>query len=55
MLAKPSFLDLMQLCQIHSCAKVIEVNNALFDAGEICEQQHQITASMVGNIQKGLV
>ena len=54
MLVNPSFLDLLGLCIKFSPARVTEVNDGLLDAGEISQQRHQITASMLVNIGRGL-
>lgn len=53
MLVNPSFLDLIRLSIRFSFAQIAEVNNNLLEVGEIKQQRHQITASMLSNIERG--
>lgn len=53
MLVNPSFLDLIRLSIRFSSAQIAEVNNNLLEVGEIKQQRHQITASMLSNIARG--
>lgn len=54
MLVKPPFRDLVRLSIKFSPARVAEVNKELLDAGEIPQERHQINASMLANIERGL-